>query len=151
MKVDISPNFPPSSSWTIEAPFGSGSLGGGISACRRSSRMIIGSPLVGGATGRRWYPASGRGNGPRPSWSADLVLADLFLGLGTQPLQGRAQESRDVHLRTADPGSDLRLREILDEAQPQHLTLTRIEARQHGLQGQAILDQFVAGVDVPHP
>src|ERR1700709_1975967 len=41
MKVDISPNFPPSSSWTIEAPLGSASVGGGISACRRSSRMII--------------------------------------------------------------------------------------------------------------
>src|SRR3954454_2562349 len=57
MKVDISPNFPPSSSWTIEAPFGSGSVGGGISACRRSSRMIIrASPRCSGRNVREWVP-----------------------------------------------------------------------------------------------
>ena len=40
MKVDISPNFPPRSSCTAEAPIGSGSDGGGSSACSRSMRMI---------------------------------------------------------------------------------------------------------------
>src|SRR5512132_2705946 len=41
MKVDISPNLPPSSSCTAEAPTGSGSDGGGSSVCRRSMRRIM--------------------------------------------------------------------------------------------------------------
>src|SRR5215203_5302114 len=40
MKVDISPNLPPMSSWTAAAPFGSGSDGGGSSTPRRSMRWI---------------------------------------------------------------------------------------------------------------
>src|ERR1700755_3465980 len=46
MKVDISPNLPPSNAGTSEAPFGWGVEGGGISACRRSSRMIMGQLLI---------------------------------------------------------------------------------------------------------
>ena len=42
MKVDISPNLPPSSSWTAAAPTGSGSDGGGSSVCSRSTRRIMG-------------------------------------------------------------------------------------------------------------
>ena len=40
MNVDISPYLPPSSSWTADAPIGSGSDGGGISVCRRSILRI---------------------------------------------------------------------------------------------------------------
>src|ERR1700761_4627551 len=53
MKVDISPNLPPSSSWTTEAPTGSGVEGGGSSACRRSRRMIMGSLSWEGGVGLR--------------------------------------------------------------------------------------------------
>src|SRR3954447_7692793 len=41
MNVDISPNFPPMSSWTAAAPAGSGSDGGGISTPSRSMRLIM--------------------------------------------------------------------------------------------------------------
>src|ERR1700727_1182712 len=40
MNVDISPYLPPSSSWTADAPIGSGPGGGGISVCRRSILRI---------------------------------------------------------------------------------------------------------------
>src|SRR5215204_3158111 len=43
MKVDISPNLPPISSWTIAAPAGSGSDGGGSSVWSRSIRRITGN------------------------------------------------------------------------------------------------------------
>jgi hypothetical protein len=41
MRVDISPNFPPSSSWTAAAEFGLGAFGFGMSSGSRSTRMII--------------------------------------------------------------------------------------------------------------
>src|SRR5437868_9793360 len=47
MNVDISPKRPPISSWTVEAPFGSGSEGGGSSVPQRSRRKIIWN-LLGG-------------------------------------------------------------------------------------------------------
>src|ERR1700691_5950202 len=46
MNVDISPYLPPSSSWTADAPIGSGSDGGGISVCRRSILRITDFFLV---------------------------------------------------------------------------------------------------------
>src|SRR3954451_9708495 len=59
MKVDISPNFPPSSSCTADAPCGSGSDGGGISVCSRSIRRIMRGPLDWTVSnqGYRAYPA----------------------------------------------------------------------------------------------
>ena len=47
MNVDISPYLPPSSSWTADAPIGSGSDGGGSSVCRRSIRRITDFSLIG--------------------------------------------------------------------------------------------------------
>src|SRR3954469_19159618 len=44
MKVDISPNLPPISSWTTAAPAGSGVEGGGSSIWSRSMRRIMGVP-----------------------------------------------------------------------------------------------------------
>src|ERR1700727_1096602 len=40
MNVDISPYLPPRSSWTADAPIGSGSDGGGNAVCRRSILRI---------------------------------------------------------------------------------------------------------------
>ena len=58
MNVDISPNLPPSSSCTAAAPTGSGSDGGGSSACRRSMRRIMWSPR---SFGRRGCGGEGEG------------------------------------------------------------------------------------------
>src|SRR4051812_24109124 len=46
MKVDISPNLPPSSSWTTAAPAGSGLEGGGSSVWMRSMRKIMVVPWI---------------------------------------------------------------------------------------------------------
>src|SRR3954469_9313738 len=51
MNVDISPNRPPISYWTVEAPFGSGSEGGGSSVPQRSRRRIIWNLLGGTGLG----------------------------------------------------------------------------------------------------
>ena len=41
MKVDISPNFPPRSSWTAAAELGDGWSGCGSSVCSLSKRVIM--------------------------------------------------------------------------------------------------------------
>jgi hypothetical protein len=67
MKVDISPNLPPSSSWTTEAPTGSGSEGGGISAISRSRRMIMGISWMRGGLGESFlYPQKEEDKPPAP-------------------------------------------------------------------------------------
>src|SRR5688572_1751691 len=44
MNVDISPNLPPSSSWTAAAEFGEGLFGCGRSSASLSNRVIIAAP-----------------------------------------------------------------------------------------------------------
>src|SRR5918999_1403352 len=51
MRVDISPKRPPISSWTAEAPSGSGSDGGGSSTWSRSKRWIMRHLASDGGTG----------------------------------------------------------------------------------------------------
>jgi hypothetical protein len=46
MKVDISPNFPPSSSCTAAAEFGDGFRGRGRSMAIWSKRVIMAAPIV---------------------------------------------------------------------------------------------------------
>ncbi len=55
----------------------------------------------------------------RPALSAAIGVSR---GLA-QALERPPQDPRDVHLRVADLLGDLRLGQILDEAQPQHLAL----------------------------
>ena len=95
MKVDISPKRPPSSSWTTDAPLGSGSEGGGSSMPRRSMRRIMGSPLVGCAPSgtpdglpqtHSGSPPGGARRAPRYAPSLvtrpTVVRADASAGIG---------------------------------------------------------------------
>ena len=59
---------------------------------------------------------------PRLTSAGAARLAGLA-GQLAQTLQRAAQQPRDLHLRDADPLGDLRLREILPEAQEQDLAL----------------------------
>src|SRR6185369_2901365 len=70
-----------------------------------------------------------------------LVLAGgrALLGhLGADALQGATEDAGDVHLRVADPLGDLRLRQVLDEAQLQDEALALVEVGEGSLQRQFV-------------
>ena len=72
---------------------------------------------------------------PRPRWVAGLLA---------QLAERAAQDARDVHLRVADALGDLRLGQVLGEAQPQHLALGVVEDVGAGVDRAAVLDQLEA-------
>src|SRR3954447_3621913 len=98
-----------------------------------------------------------------PPWRRTRQRVELLLAVGlaggrallgdlvADPLQGAPEDAGDVHLRVADPLGDLRLRQVLDEAQLQNEALALVEVGESSLQRQFVLDQFVAGVFVAHP
>src|SRR5918995_6263451 len=87
-----------------------------------------------------------------PAQLLGLAGSAALLGyLGADPLQGAAEDPRDVHLRMADPLGDLRLRQVLDEAELQDQPLALVEVGERPLQRQFVLDQLVAGVLVADP
>ena len=59
---------------------------------------------------------------------------------------GLADQARDVHLRDADARADLRLREVLLEAQAQHLALAVGEHAHQALDRGGVLGHGEAGV-----
>src|SRR3954447_19374950 len=63
--------------------------------------------------------------------------------LGADPLQRAPEDARDVHLGMADPLRDERLRQAVDEAQPQDQALALIKMGESPLQRQFVLDQLV--------
>jgi hypothetical protein len=67
----------------------------------------------------------------KPARQTDLGGPGGGLGRLAEPFQAVAQQPRDLHLRAADPHGDLRLRQFLDEAQPQQLPLAIVEVRQN--------------------
>src|SRR3954469_1274878 len=88
MNVDISPNLPPSSSWTTAAPAGSGVEGGGSSVCSLSIRRIIGHCSLGLDRGalrmpvplaaKTWLPKPLRVGGPMLGRHASASFCDAF-------------------------------------------------------------------------
>ena len=71
---------------------------------------------------------------------------ELGLGLRLQAGDRAAQDPRHLHLRAADPGADLRLREVLLEAQAQCLPLVRRERRRQPRDGRGVLGRGEAGI-----
>jgi len=57
----------------------------------------------------------------------------------TELLQGAAQRSRHMRLREPRPRGDLRLAEVLDEAQAQKLSLARMQGSQRRVEHHALL------------
>src|SRR3954452_10600349 len=68
----------------------------------------------------------------------------LLLGLRAQPGDRLADQARHVHLRDADDVADLRLGEVLREAQAQHLALAVREHAHQPLDGRGVLRHGVA-------
>src|SRR3954447_20235265 len=83
MKVDISPNLPPSSSWTTAAPAGSGLEGGGSSVWMRSMRRIMVVP-----------------------WGRRICQTDCFTTLGAVKRE-RLASDRSAAARCQNGGYDL--------------------------------------------
>ena len=79
----------------------------------------------------RWRrsPTSSRSRAPRTAttWRSASALPLLLPDLLADPLQGAAQDSRDVHLRVTDLVGDLRLGHVVDEAQAQDQPLALVE------------------------
>ena len=75
----------------------------------------------------------------------------LRVDLLADPLQGAAQDARDVHLRVADLLGDLRLGHVLDEAQPQDQPLALVEVGEGAFERELALDQLEALVLVADP
>jgi len=65
-----------------------------------------------------------------------------------EAVQGAADEARDLHLRHADAARDLGLREVLDEAQVEHLAIAVVEHAAQGAQRRDLLGAVDAFVDV---
>src|SRR5918998_6479209 len=78
-------------------------------------------------------------------WSVALNLRGL-LGLLAQPRDRLADDPRDVHLGDADAGADLRLGQVLGEAQPQHLALSLREHGHEPVHGGGVLGEAEARV-----
>src|SRR5689334_16335106 len=74
------------------------------------------------------------------------VLVRLLAQLGDR----LADETRDVHLRDADAGADLRLRQVLGEAQPEHLALALGEDAHEPLDGGRVLGDAEARILPAH-
>src|ERR671915_1675737 len=79
-----------------------------------------------------------------PSWSRRVIFG-RHGGLA-QPRDGLADEARDMHLGDADPRPDLGLREVLREAQAQHLALAVAEGGHQALDGSRVLGDAEAGI-----
>ena len=62
-------------------------------------------------------------------------------GVGAQARDRLADDARDLHLRDADALADLGLREVLVEAQAQHLALARRDRAHEVLERRAVLGQ----------
>ena len=69
-----------------------------------------------------------------------------LVGLVAQPGDRLPDQARDVHLGDADPLADLRLRQVLLEAQPQHLALAVGQHAHQPLDGGGVLGQPEARV-----
>src|SRR6185312_15176054 len=67
-------------------------------------------------------------------------------GVGAQARDGLTDDARDLHLRDADALADLGLREVLGEAQVQHLALARGDRAHEVLDRGAILGQREAAL-----
>src|SRR5688500_6779755 len=68
---------------------------------------------------------------------------------GAQPRERLADQARDLHLRDADARADLGLREVLGEAQPEHLALARGDRGHQPLQRRAVLCEAEPDLEVP--
>ena len=71
---------------------------------------------------------------------------ELGGGLCLQVGDRAAQDPRHVHLRAPDPRADLRLRQVLLEAQAQHLPLVLREQRSQPGDGRGVLGRGEAGI-----
>src|SRR4051794_27041488 len=77
----------------------------------------------------------------RRSLSSSSLVVIRLIGGRAQPAQRLADDPRDLHLRDADALPDLGLREVLLEAQPQHLALTRRDGAEQPPERRAVLGE----------
>src|SRR5215216_5660313 len=119
---------------------------------------VVGSTamrIIGGRTVSRrtlamtWTPlgaaAGGVARRNTPRSAARAVSCGIVSGLA-QPLDRRSDDPRDLHLRDAEARADLRLRQILGEAQPQHVTVSIAEDAHQVLDVRGAHRLAVAGI-----
>src|SRR5215216_1256846 len=105
---------------------------------RTVSRRTLAMTPLGAAAG-----GVARRNTPRSA--ARAVSCGIVSGLA-QPLDRRSDDPRDLHLRDAEARADLRLRQILGEAQPQHVTVSIAEDAHQVLDVREAHRLAVAGI-----